>query len=76
MNWRDIGILDYVNLIANVEQLIQDNSQSTNDDILKALDKQTKVLLNTIDDKLDQSIKNQNEILNLLRGDNFDNVNK
>jgi len=41
-----------------MEQLFQDNTQSTNDDIMKALQSQTKILLDNINDKLDIIISN------------------
>jgi len=51
-----------------MEQLFQDNTQSTNDDIMKALQSQTKILLDNINDKLDIIISNQEKILKTIEG--------
>lgn len=51
-----------------MEQLFQDNTQSINDDIMKALQSQTKTLLDNMNDKLDTIISNQEKILKTIEG--------
>lgn len=45
---QDLTLIDFINLIANISQLINDNKNASNNDIMRALELQNKKYLEEI----------------------------
>lgn len=67
MNENSLLLLSIIANILQVENYQLNMQQSTNDEIMKALDKQTALLLDKLETKLDYCLSKQDEILELLK---------